>query len=493
MNDHSSGAPRDRSMPSGPWPIRSGRMPALATEFLTARTETGYGLDIGSEAAVHQRAGGGGPEITVLIGPGGYGKTHLAAAFLARLAGSGESDLQVWINGSSKWAVMAGQAQAATDIGISHEGARLDAGVGRFLDWLDRTDVSWTVVYDDVADMHQLADLMPVKSAGHVVVTSRQAIGPSDATELFGVEPRVCQVGEFSPRESLNYLATRLQHDAHDRGQAVDLAADLGHAPLALHLAAATITGSTLDCREYRGRFAGRSYDLAQMAGGWVPPVVAAASLAIDLADQHQPIGLARAALALITLVDGGGVPAQVLMSRAGLAYLSGSAKAYIDQRQVWACVVSLARCGLVMVDQSGSAPLISVHPEVQAVVRRLLPGSLLTSAAHVAAEALLELIPQLEAEPDLKQALGDCVARLCQGTGNLLWSPAPHRVIARTGERLGGPGQMAHAIAYWQLVLESSLRFLGPGHAETLAFRDSLAGACQEAGRFDDAIALTD
>ncbi len=466
-------------------------MPAVATGYLTVRGETGHGLDTGSEVTLP--GAGSGLEMTVLAGPSGYGKTHLAAAYLVGLARSGASDLQVWIDGSSKWAVMAGHAQAARDVGVSHAGARLDASVARFLDWLDGTDVRWTIVYDDVADLPDIVGLLPATSSGHVLVTCRHAVHPADLTKLPGVEPRVCQVGEFSPREALSYLAARLQHDAHDRGQAVDLAADLGYMPLALNLAAATVTGSTLDCREYRSRFASRSHDLSQMISGWVPPVAAAVSLAIDLADQHQPAGLARAALALVALPDAGrGVPVQVPLSRAGCGYLAACAHAGVDQRQAWAAVVNLAQCGLVMVDQSGATPVISVHADVQAVVRRILPGALLVSAARAAADALLEVVSQLEVEPDATQSLRDCVAKLCESTGDLLWAPVPHPFIAGTGDSLGGGGQASHAIGYWQSLLESSGRFLGPAHGQTLATREMLAAACLAAGQFDEAITLS-
>jgi tetratricopeptide (TPR) repeat protein len=492
MNDRSAGAQRDRSVPSGPWPVRSGRMPAVATGYLTVRAETGHGLDTGSETTLRSGVGGG-LEMTVLTGPSGYGKTHLAAAYLAGLARSSASDLQVWINGSSKWAVMAAHAQAARDVGVSHGGARLDASAARFLEWLDGTDIRWTVVYDDIADLPEIAGLLPATSSGHVLLTCRHAVRPTDLAKLSGIEPRICQVGEFSAREALSYLAARLQHDAHDRGQAVDLAADLGHMPLALNLAAATITGSTLDCREYRSRFASRCQDLNQMISGWVPPVAAAVSLAIDLADQRHPAGLARAALALVALTDAGrGVPVQVPLSRAGCGYLATSAHAGVDQRQAWAAVVNLAQCGLVMVDQSGATPVITVHADVKAVVRRILPGALLVSAARAAADALLEVVPQLEAEPDAAQSLRDCVAKLCESTGDLLWAPVPHPVIAGTGDSLGGGAQARHAIGYWQSLLDSSVRFLGPAHGQTLATRELLAAACLAAGQFDDAITLS-
>lgn len=491
MNDRNAGGGSGTgSVPDGGWPIRSGRMPPLITDFSTARLETGYGLDAGSELASQPV----GPGLTVLTGASGFGKTHLAASFLTRLARSGASDVQVWINASSKWAVMASYAQAACDLGVSHSGASIDAGVARFLDWLDQTGDRWSVVFDNVGDLSEIVDLLPITVTGQVIITSRRPVHPSDMAKLAGmatlsgIEPHVCQVGQFSPREALSYLAARLQHEAHDRGQAVDLAADLGYVPLALELASSTIVSSDLDCRAYRDGVARRGYDMAAiMAVRSVSPVVAAASLAIDLADRRQPIGLARGLLAFMALLRADRIPVQVPMSRVACAFLGSYVNAPVDQRYVWAAMLNLAQSGLVVLDQSADAPLIMIHDEVQTLVRRIAPASLLTTAARAAADAMLEVVPQLSADP--LEATGGCVASLCQT--DVPWIPEQHPVISMTGESLAAAGQAAAAIGYWQSVLESSSRVLGPGNARTLAFRDFLAKACNGAGRFDDAIAL--
>lgn len=503
MNDRNAGGSGTGSVPGGGWAIRSGQMPLLVTEFSTVRTETGYGLagGPGSELnpGVIDPSGLGGPGLTILTGASGFGKSHLAATYLGRLDRAGASDVQVWINATSKWAVMAGYAQAARDIGISHLGASLAAGAARFLEWLDQTSDRWAVVYDNVGDFSQIVELLPITMTGQVVITCREPIHPSDMAKLSGratlsgIEPKIGQIGQFSPREALNYLATRLRHEAHDRSQAVDLAADLRYAPLALYLAASAIAGSTLDCREYRSNLARRGYELAEATGSRsVPPVVTAASLAIDLADRRPPIGLARGLLALIALLDPTGIPVRVLMSKAACAFLAEYSHTLVQARQAWAAVVSLAEGGLIIVDQSADEPLIAVHADVAALIRRVAPAVLLASAGRSAADALLEVLPQLPAGS--LQALGGCVASL--GQSDLLWNAEPHStphpVIVKTGDRLSDAGQPGPAIEFWRSVLEASSRVLGPGHLQTLAIRDRLASACHAAASFDDAITLT-
>jgi tetratricopeptide (TPR) repeat protein len=492
MNDQSIGGPVGSSVPDRAGQTRSGRMPTMTADFITPRSETGHGLDIGADFA--GGTAGDRPAMTILTGPSGYGKTHLATAFLARLAHSGSSDVQVWINGSSKWAMMAGYAQAGSDIGVSHRGVKLDAGVARFQQWLGSTSARWVAVYDNVSDFSALAELLPRTLRGQVLVTCGRAIHPSDIANLAGVEPRVCHVREFSPREALNYVAGRLQNDGHDRVEAVDLAADLGYMPLALKLATATIAGSTLDCRNYRGRFATRGHELAEITSGGLTSLAApAVSLAMDLADRHPPVGLARAVLALIALLDPRGVPLQVPMSTAGTRYLAAYTRAFVKPADVWTALASLAQGGLVNVDRSGAVPMITVHPDVLAAVRTVVPGSALAAGARAAADAIGEVLPQLSAEPSALCALACCVAALCSRAGDLPWVPAPHPVIAGTADSIAAAGQSGSAIDYWQSLLDSNLRFLGPGHLQTLATRESLASSLQSAAKFADAIALTE
>src|SRR6266702_1919121 len=200
------------------WPVWSGSAPAL-TDFFSLRPETGYGLD----AEHGHRPDSDRPQLTVLAAPGGYGKTYLAAAMLRAAARSGRSDLQVWVNASSPSATVMSYARAAADIGLTEPGG--------------------------------LRGLWPAGAAGQVVVTCHQS---ADMSEVADASPRVCRIGEFSPREALGYLTARLYDEAGKRVEAVDLAADLGYMPLALALAATTIAGTALNCRQYRIRFAGR-------------------------------------------------------------------------------------------------------------------------------------------------------------------------------------------------------------------------------------------
>jgi tetratricopeptide (TPR) repeat protein len=470
-------------------PIASGRVPALADAF-SPRPETGYGVEALGPADGPSRPAGGQPAVTVLVGPGGYGKSYLAAAAVHGLWRAGGCDVHLWVNASSRSAAVAGYAHAAGDIGLADRTASTEAAAARLVDWLGHTDRRWILVLDDVADPSDLRGLYPAGGAGQMLLTCRPT---QDLTELAESGARLCQVGQFSPREALGYLTARLYNDTDQRVEALDLASDMECMPLALSLAAATMAGTTLSCREYRHRFASRKQELlGRVASASVTPAEVAWSLALDKADQRPPAGAARPVLALTALLDPAGVPAHVLASMAGCGYLAGRGNgAAADPQQALAAAGNLAQCGLVTIDRAGNTGMIAVHPVVQAAVRKLVPPVVLDGAARAAADALLEVWPQLEPDPVLVQALRECTFRLREIAGDLLWTPEPHPVLIRAGTSLIDAGLNRSAMAYWQSMLAASGRALGADHAQTLAFRDLLATSCEAAGDLEDAVDL--
>src|SRR5258708_11832011 len=238
------------SLPAVSWPVWSGSPPAI-TDFFNPRPETGYGLDAGLGDIV-QRSPGEQQALTVLVGPSGYGKTRLAAAVLRAASRLGRTDLRVWVNASSPSAVVMGYARAAEAIGLTDRGVLPDAAAARFLDWLGRTDKRWLVVLDNVTDSGGLRGLWPAGVSGQTIVTCHPSADMSEVTDL---GPRICRIGEFSPREALGYLTARLYDEAGKRVEAGDLPPPLRYMPLAPGPATTTIARTALHCRPDRVTF----------------------------------------------------------------------------------------------------------------------------------------------------------------------------------------------------------------------------------------------
>jgi tetratricopeptide (TPR) repeat protein len=518
---------------SANWPVWSGAVPPLAESFV-ARPETGFdaarGLARGTTVVLTPPAQGAEAGPQPPTGTGGTGKTQLAVAFARALWGAREVDLLAWVPAASRAAVLTGYAEALAAAGLPDSGADAATAAAGFLAWLATAGRPWLVVLDDLADPGDLDGLWPAGAAGMVLVTTRLPAGA-----MTGPDRRILEVGGFSPREALGYLAARLSEDPGMRAGALDLATDLGFLPLALAQAAAVVADTRTDCRSYRARFADRTRQLPLAGAGPDATVVAAAwSLALDRADQLSPRGMAGQALALMALLDPAGVPGAVLTSRAACDYICGAQATGTpaDEAQVRRVYEGLARVGLVTIDPESAARTVLMHGLVQSTIRQLIPPAMLEQVTSAAADALLQAWPAEDPEPLVGQALRDSTASLHRAAAERLWTPEAHPVLLRAGQSLDRAGLNGLAISYWQDMISASRalgqpdasvplvhenlaaaylasghaadavgvyqqslaereRALGADHPDTLATRGNLARACLDAGREGDAIAL--
>ncbi len=469
------------------WPVRLGTVPPLAAAF-NPRPETGLGLAgslvPGELTVLNPAPDEGNPD--PLAAMGGTGKTQLAAALAHSLWQAGAVEALVWLTASSRDALIAGYAQALSDLGIAEPGVDPAVAATRFLAWLARATRPWLVVLDDLADPADLEGLWPQGPAGHVVVTSRL-----DSAALRAPGRRIVPIGAFSRREAISYLTASLYDNPDQRIEALDLAEDLRCLPLALGHAAALMADLGIDCRKYRGWFAERKRRLPGSAASYSSIATITWSLSLDYADQLPPAGLARPALALTALLDPDGVPGAVLTSQPGSDFIAGRAGdgPPADGQQARDALQNLARLGLVTIDPASAERTVRVHPMVQATVREALPPAVLKRAAEAAAAALLAAWPAQETQPVLAQALRDNTACLRRSTGDLLLAPESMPLLLRAGRSLDEARLAEAAIGYWQTMIDGIDRVLGPDHAQTLAARDHLAAAYDAAGQPGQAI----
>ncbi len=470
------------------WPVRSGDVPPLAEAFST-RPETGGGhlMDMppGQTAVLTP------PDWAMsqpLAGMGGTGKTQLAVASARSLWRSGEAELLVWVPASSRDAILTGYAQAGDDIAIRYPRDDAETTATRFLAWLAGTSRPWLVVIDDLAELADMEGLWPAGAAGRVLVTTRLPAG-----SLGAKNSTVVQVGEFSSREALTYLAARLYQDTDQRIGMVNLAGDLGCLPVALAQAAALIEDTGINCREYWRSFTDRRPQMAAADAGSHAAIVSATwSLSLDRAEELSADGLAALVLALVALLDANGIPEAVLTSRAACGYVCGSqVPPAVAESHVRGVLGNLARVGLVSIDADSPARMVRMHALVQAVIRQVISPAALDQAARAAADALLQAWPQADLPPLLARAMRACASALHQSAGELLWSPQAHPLLLRVGQSLEAARLAGPATGYWRELAGTSTRILGLAHSCTLSIRDQLAASLEAAGRPDDAISV--
>jgi tetratricopeptide (TPR) repeat protein len=481
------------------WPARSGTVPALADGY-TDRSETtpnlAAALPAGTAVALvaGQAPGSGqaaGSELAADPGPAAAlaardwlrssGKTQLAAAFAESLWQSGGLDLLVWIQATSRAAVLSGYAAATATATGRDQASSSESVAAQFLGWLSETSRSWLVVLDGVTDPADLDGLWPSGPNGRVLVTC------TEATAL----PRgmqVLPVGLFNSREALGFLMERLSANPGQRLGAIDLVKAIALEPTALTQASAVIASSTMSCHGYCEYFLRRRDQLTNASGTSPAASAVTWTISFERASQLAPGGAPQSVLALTALLDGSGIPVTVLTAPAAAGYLaSGGAQASGEAGR--AALAALERVGLLTLTPA-APPMVRISPVLQAALRAAMPEAMLDQAVRVAADALLQAWPEAEPPGWPSSALRSCATALRQVAGDRLWSAGCHPVLLRCGDSLDRARLTGPAVDHWSDLLEASDRLLGSGHPHTVLAGHRLAEAQLAAGRADDAVA---
>lgn len=237
---------RLRLLPT-PIPRRLGELPAAAEHYQTRSCLDRVTTALASAEPVVLT-----PE---KASPGGVGMTQLAAGTARGLWESREIDLLVWIRADERDRVVKSYQEAAAAV-----------DTGDFLGWLARTDRQWLIVFDELANPAELADLWPpLTPGGRVLVCARELYPARD--EVPGERGKFChiEVGPFLPGEAIAYVMASLGCDAD---QAAQLARTLRFQPVALGEATSYIRAHGLDCQQYLERFDERLRLLPRMLRG---------------------------------------------------------------------------------------------------------------------------------------------------------------------------------------------------------------------------------
>jgi hypothetical protein len=442
------------------WPHRVGVVPLLADHRV-------------DRPADRHLAAAGVDTVVVCAGLGGVGKTQLAAALAHYRWNHGDVDLLVWVNATARTSIVARYAEAAADVtGVDHPDP--EQGAARLLAWLAATARRWLVVLDDLIDPNAAAGLWPpVTPAGRTVVTTRRR----DTALLAGRQ--LIDVDLFSPDEAARYLHGKLSHQPDRLDQADGLAADLGYLPLALAQAAAYITDQALTCAGYRRRLANRR--LADLAPHALPDdhratLAATWALSIDLADTLAPAGVARPVIELAALLDPNAIPTALFGAAAVTDHCTTRLARPVDRDDTHDALRLLHRLNLATIDQATNT--LRVHGLVQRAVRETTPVGQGRPLAAAAADALLELWPDIERDSTHAHLLRANTTALHTTTGPLLWTDQDggHPVLFQAGHSLITTGIVAAAVDYFTHLHTTATHHLGPDHPDTLATRANLA-----------------
>ncbi|MFD5426768.1 FxSxx-COOH system tetratricopeptide repeat protein [Streptomyces sp. NPDC127084] len=423
----------------------------------------------------------------VITGPGGVGKTQLAAHYARAAWKAGSIDLLVWINASSRSSLITGYGRAGVEV-AGADGRDLEGAAARFLAWAETTDRRWLVVLDDVSNTADLRGLWPPAHPGsqeRALITTRRrdAALISPSRERFGLGP-------FTPSEAHSYFARALT--AHGRAPDPDeidvLVSKLGCLPLALAQARAFLVDMALTCSQYRERLEDNGQALCDLfpEEGSLPDdqensVATTWRLAIERADKLTPAGVARPLLEIASVLDPNGVPLSVLTSPPALAYLAArraethtTAEVQPTGHDVMRAVRCLHRMSLA--DHGSESPTdnLRIHALVQRATRESLPSATRDTVARACADALLHAWPPTAVHGNALATMLRANAEALMGHAEeALWSNGCHELLLRTGTSLGECGMPQLANAYFaRLTARAEARLGGREHPDVLFCR---------------------
>ncbi|RGD58430.1 tetratricopeptide repeat protein [Kitasatospora xanthocidica] len=472
------------------WPVVIGRIPPKATAFQPREQ---------LREAIDEARGQYGTVVLsqVLAGGGGVGKSQLAAHY-AREAVETGTDLVLWADAAEPSAVTDLYARAAIAVqapGTSGDAAEQDAE--HFLAWLTATEHSWLIVLDNTTE-HTPEQLWPVTSRGgrgRVIATTRHRGAAST-----GGDRALVDVSTYSPAESAAYLGERLERAKCARfldEHAAELAEELGHLPLALAHAAAYMVNTRRSCGRYLELFRDRPRSLDTVlpartgADGYRGPVTAALLLALDAAQQEEPVGLAGPALQLAALLDPAGHPQGLWSTEEVLEHLGSVRGTPVTADDALDALAVLHNYSLVTLTETTDRE-VTLHALTARAALDIGPD--VPEAWLAAADALAELWPSADYSAQGLAATLRANTGVLAGhrTSDLIRpSRGIHQLLFYCGISLIEAGLYTTSIRYWSSLAAASERVLGIDHPDTLTARNNLAAAYSDAGHTDEAMRL--
>ena len=503
---------------ASPTPIRFGSRPTVATGFVRRQ-----GQDELFEAVFAHSE----PR-TVLTGMRGSGKTQLAAAVAARCEEEGWP-LVAWIHAASRKHIIAGLYEVALRIGIdAPKNIPLEVIVQRLLDRLRSAEAADRLfVFDNVENPDDLRDLIPEGAGVRTLVTTPRHF------DWDGLGWLRLAVGAFDREQSVSLLC---EHTGDTHREAADRIADaLDDVPVAITQAAATAKQGGYALSGYLDRLSRHPLEsrMSRLEGANYPDAVGIALLMAyeqvleQLRTKHpQQERIAVSLLGALSLLAASGVPTHWLLRldadsdavRDTLSFLKSAAifqESSDGDKTIIPWLQGHVYRETYLNDQKkiGEARECATSVLSGIDVDRLENGEQRRDETHRLIEQLLSITSQdyshsLFSEPrvssklaetlhdatslgmsQLALCLTDSVTQACEALG-----PDHPDTLASRNSLAGAyrdAGRLDKAITLYEQNLEDSIRVLGLDHPGTLAARNNLAGAYRAAGRLEEAIAL--
>jgi tetratricopeptide (TPR) repeat protein len=380
-------------------------------------------------------------------------------------------DIAWWITAEDPPLVSDQMAQLAQALGLAAQTDTAEHATARVLEALRRRD-RWLLIFDDAVSARQLVRFLP-PGPGHILVGS-----PDPSWRAHGT---VLPVQRFTRAESIELLQTRLP--ALEAGEAGRLAAALEDLPLALDLAAATVTATGMSVDTYLRLLSSHRTDGAAQP----TPSGAACSVALDRLSVDDPP--ASALLTIAAWLGRQPVPLSLLTRHADQlpAPLAQTAR---SPAQLADLAATLRRRGLARV-KSNSVQLHRI-PADQLLARTVGDRPDQLTWAGWAVRLLRAAMPTQPHDPDGWPVWRQLLPHLLTAT-----DPARHLdhvtlevgwLLNHAASYLQARGEPRAARALFEDAYDLYRRRLGHDHPDTLASAHTLAQDLHALGQHEQA-----
>lgn len=435
--------------------------------WLLARPEYLAGREpLLAELETRLPAGGGPkPQVVILHGLGGAGKTSLASEYAHRHVSEVGIAWPFACEDPLAMAAQFGELAAALGVQGRHDTRNPVASVHAAL---ARPAPRWLLIFDNTPDPGTVRDFLPPAGPGRVLITSRNAVWPAE---------RALEVPVLDPEVAAGYLVHRTSEADWPAARALAGKERLDGLPLALEQAAAYIQATGVRLAEYLAAFQQRRTDMLARGDG----VTVATTWALAFQELEQSAPGAVAMLRLLAFCAPEDIPLPLLFQpRDGVSERFGPDVAprltplLADSLAVPDAIAALRHYSLIIrVDHD----TVSVHRLVQTVTADEMPPRLADQWRRAAAVLIEAAIPEDTARQENWPV---CALLLPHAQAALAGESAG---LGRLGNYLGQQGSYASARDLYRRHWKALERVLGPGHPDTLRARAAVARWTGQAG----------
>jgi hypothetical protein len=400
------------------------------------------------------------PQMVVLCGLGGAGKTSVAVEYAYRhLAEVGVA----WQFAAEDPTVLAaGFGELAAQLGARDVLDTRDpvASAQRVLAVFP---AKWLLVFDNAPDRASVEAFLPPAGRGQVLITSQNQNWPRG---------QALQVPVLSTEVAAGFLVDRTGDP--DQQAAEELAEELGRLPLALEQAAAYLQATGVSLAGYLAWFRQRKPDLLGRGEptGYRGTVATTWALAFTRLEHAAPgapgllrllAGCAPEAIPLRLLLQ----PRPELTGRLSPQVAAVLVPLLEDELAAKDAIAGLRRYSLISPAIDGS---VSVHRLVQVVTAAQMPTGLAEAWRNATAAVIEAALPPDAAQPS---TWPDFAALLPHAQAALA---ADSKAMERIGSYLGHSGNYLAARDLYHSMVDAQVRVRGPEHPNTLAAESDLA-----------------